>query len=246
MCCCYVNKCCCGCMTTKSGAYAMALIDLFFDCVICMFFGIIIGVYGYNLSTIWLLIIFLLVWANLLLLCGLNGDGCGFMIVSWQVIMFVYIWLLIIGWLFIPFVLIMNNHQLLPKAVEIFSIRINLKAEPSNALQWGIILLGVILLPIYYIYFWIIVNSYRKSINRRRRRNNRLEVAKQHNANIMYNHPFYLSPNYGSEPFDYNAPYPNNLHQELPLPYNQDVSTIAQPLQQNVVYDVQEMSNIHE
>ena len=130
--------------------------------------------------------------------------------------------------------------------MEIFSIRINLEAAPSNALQWGFILLGMILLPIYYIYFWIIVNSYRKSLNRRRRRNNRLEVAKQHNENMMYNHPFYLSPNYGNEPFDYNAPYTKNLHQELPFSYNQDVSTIAQPLQQNVVYDVQEMSNIHE
>ena len=171
----------------------MALIDLFFDCIICMFFGVIIGVYGYNLSTIWLLFIYILIWANLLLLCGLNGDGCGFMIVTWQVIMFIYIWLLIIGWMVVPlFLFLLNdkrfNDQFLIDGAEMLNIHINFAMEPPNIAKWGAILLGLIVLPIYYIYFWIIVNSYRKSLNRRKRRTDRLEAAKQHNAHIMYNH----------------------------------------------------------
>ena len=115
MCCCYVHKCCCGCITIKTGAYTMAIFDLFLNCVVCMFFGVIIGIYGYNLGTMWLLSIFLLIWGNLLLLCGLNGDGCGFMVATWQVIMFIYIWLQILSLIFILGLipLILENHPFL-------------------------------------------------------------------------------------------------------------------------------------
>ena len=235
-------------MSLKSGAYALAIIDLFLDCIICMFFGVIIGVYGYNLSTIWLLSIFLLIWGNLLLLCGLHGDGCGFMIVTWQVIMLVYILLLLLlCYIVIPFfVLLLNNDLIFDNAKEMFNIHINFEIAPPNAMQLGAILVGMIVLPTYYIYFWILVNSHRKSLNKRRRRANRLEAAKEHNANMMHNQPFYIPPNYGNEAFNHNTPYPTNLYHDN-VPQNiLDSSTIIQPFQHHTFYDAQEMSNIQE
>ena len=165
--------------------------------------------------------------------------------------MFIYIWLLIIGWVVVPlFLFLLNdkrfNDQFLIDGAEMLNIHINFAMEPPNIAKWGAILLGLIVLPIYYIYFWIIVNSYRKSLNRRKRRTDRLEAAKQHNAHIMYNQPFYVSPNYGNEPFNYNAPYPTSLYHENEAPNSQEISTIAQSFPPQTIYDAQEMSNIQE
>ena len=248
MCCCYVHKCCCGCITIKMGAYTMAIFDLFMNCVICMFFGVIIGIYGYNLSTIWLFSIFLLIWGNLLLLCGLNGDGCGFMIATWQVIMFIYICLQIICLILILGLipLILDNHLLMDIS-DMLNTPINIDFLSMDYLQWGAVMLVMLLLPVYYIYFWIIVNSYRKSLNRRRRRTNRLEAAKNQNLNLVHNQPVYFSPYYRNEAYDYHTQYTDNLYDEYPTSFTQDSSNNTQSLPQRTVYNnAHEMSDIQE
>ena len=217
MCCCYVKKCCCGCITIRSGVYFMAIIDLFANCIVCMLVGVMIGVYGYRTIPGFLSgLVFLVLLANLLLICGL-GVSCNILVALWQIMMFIYILLLIVGWILIPFIFVIDFHPLVVYGIvdQGPKLDINIKVDlPSlNYIQWGAIMLGFLILPIYYTYFWIVVNSYRKSLNRRRKRSDRLTTDKENDTLFVRNAPSFISHQYANPTYD-QGNFPTNLYGE--------------------------------
>ena len=229
-------------MHNRSGAFAMGLIDLFANCVICLLVGIMIGVYGYRtVCGVLSGAIFLIIIANLLLLCGLGGS-CGILIGAWQIVMFLYILILLMGWILIPLIFVIDLH---PFGIEryqrylwyIDDIRIDI--PPLHYLHWGAIMLAVLILPIYYTYFWIVVNSYRRSLSKRRKRGNRLGVEGGEDPVLFRNAPV-LVPQQYTNPAYLNTQRPMNMYgeQSQPAVYTQDTS-IAQPVAQWPSYDAQ-------
>ena len=224
-------------MEIRSGAYAMAIIDLFANCVICMLVGVMIGMYGYQtICGVFSGLIFLIILANLLLLCGLSGS-CGVLIAAWQILMFLYILLLLIGWILIPFIFVIDYQPFIINGPSKLNMDIQIDLPPLNYLHWGAIMLGLLILPIYYTYFWIVVNSYRKSLSRRRKRSHNLGAKTSENIFFVRNEPVYLPAQYGTESFETGEMVtPVNIYGEQPSSHTQHHS-IAQPPPQYTLYN---------
>lgn len=227
----------------------MAIIDLLANCIICMLVGVMIGVYGYR--TICALLsglIFMVILANLLLLAGIGGS-CGFLIGFWQVIMILYIVLLIVGWIALPFIVAIDYYPLVVKEPEKLDVDIEIEMTPLNHIYWGVIMLTVLILPIYYTYYWIVVNSYRKNILSRRHRFTPGVAGKSDNAFVIRHPPPPYQPHmYGHSPNEHGqlpitASQPPNLYGEHPPPFRHDV-VISQPPPQWALYDIQETNEI--
>ena len=100
-------------------------------------------------------------------------------------------------------------------------------------------MLAVLILPIYYTYFWIVVNSYRRSLSKRRKRGNRLGAESGEDPVLLRNAPV-LVPQQYTNPAFVNTQRPMNLYYDQPQPavYTQDTS-IAHPVSQWVPFDTQ-------
>ena len=230
----------------------MAIIDLLANCIICMLVGVMIGVYGYR--TICALLsglIFLVILANLLLLAGLGGR-CGFLISVWQVIMILYIVLLLTGWIAIPFIVAIDFYPFDIEEPEKLDFDIEIDLPPLSHMYWGVIMLTILILPIYYTYYWIVVNSYRKSLVVQRHRLSRGVAGKSNNAFVIRSLPPYQPHLYGNSSSDHGQspvtpvqppPAPINLYGEPP-PTLTTEEIISQPPPQWALYDIQETNEL--
>lgn len=222
----------------------MAIIDLFSNCVVCMLVGVMIGMYGYRtICGVFSGLIFVIILANLLLLCGLSGS-CGALIAAWQIIMFLYILLLIVGWILIPFIFVIDYQPFIVNGPDQINMDIQIDLPPLNYLQSGAIMLGLLILPIYYSYFWIVANSYRRSLSRRRKRSRNLGPQTSENVFFVRNEPVYLPANYQQSFETGQQVTPVNYYDEQSAWYTQ--GSIAQPPPQWALYDAQTASYVHE
>ena len=170
MCCCYVEHCCCGCTSMKAGIMIMAGIDALYQ----------LGI-GAAISAMWgspgnpFAFAFLVLLSDILLLFGAAfNQSC--LIIFWQVVMMINIILLFLGWLLLPliyFVVVLHSAALSAcnhvQVVEFDSYNQTYQHCDGLASIFAAstaILIGVIIyiyvMPIYYIYFWIVVQSFRK------------------------------------------------------------------------------------
>jgi hypothetical protein len=137
----------------------------------------------------------LLVIADIFLLCGATGNNpC--LLVIWMVINMIYIVLLFIGWIIIPFFILfgsfcshVNSDDSLNNFIsygsssnefqkENYANEFGLGLDYSNkgSIDWmcrdttqiSLIITGgiVFIFPIYYLYLWIVVKSHRKNLVR--------------------------------------------------------------------------------
>ena len=92
--CCRTNQCCCGCMPLKKGIVLAASIDIIFH--------ILLGLVNFTfLQNHYLFGEYILVVADIMLICGTNGNN-GTVMVFWLIICMITIVVLFIGWIVIP------------------------------------------------------------------------------------------------------------------------------------------------
>ena len=168
MCRCYTTRCCCGCTDMKTGIKIMTAIDLIFYFIV---FGTGIGTgwlgmfgwHGYRYAGLVILVFI----ADILLLLGVGmRNGC--LIAFWQAIKILNIILLFMGWIVIPLTVYLC---VIPRGTDeagecpyVLDYPDYYTGVLGLYILWGGVFLAFLILPIYYIYFWIVVNSYRKDI----------------------------------------------------------------------------------
>lgn len=153
---CYISKCCCGCTDLKAGINIMTAIDLMF------YFGI----FGIGLATgqngwrafRWAGLALLILIADIILLIGVATHNVG-LITFWLSIKMINIIILFIGWIVVPLTAFIPHVKDVEERSQVFE-----EVEIVEYIIWSVALLVLLILPNYYIYYWIVVNSYRKTI----------------------------------------------------------------------------------
>ena len=171
MCCgCRVFQCCCGCTDLKTGVLIWAIIDAVFEIIF------VIGSVASVGSTFnyWGIIVFL---ADIGLAIGAYKSNTGLML-AWLVVMMIQIVVISILIGVVPIVVRFWIHffiQLLNvKILQVFvvgtAVGTSLGGSAGGAVATPLIILTILfcifafVLNAVYIYFWIVVNSLRKSV----------------------------------------------------------------------------------
>lgn len=220
----------------------MSMVDLLANCIMCMLVGVMIGIFGYRTICALLTgVLFLAILANLILLAGL-GKSCRILIGVWQVMMFLYIVLLLVGWVLIPFIVAIDYYPFFVEEPDKLDFEIEIDLPPLSYVYWGVIMLTMLILPIYYSYYWIVVNSYRKHMLARRHRFTPAAGGRSNNAFVIHNTPRYLPYEHGYSLSEHgkapvtatHPPPPINVYGEPPPPFSDDDVSISQPSPQIV------------
>ena len=164
--CCHTNQCCCGCMPLKKGIILAASIDIIFH----IFLGLVNFTF---LQNQYLFGEYILVVADILLICGVNGNN-GTLMVFWLVICMITIVLLFIGWIVIPVVIFLvgmcktansDSDFWYEKNTDYFTTATRTFCADEIQIKM-LVVVGVFVyaLPIYYLYLWIVVKSHRKDL----------------------------------------------------------------------------------
>lgn len=183
----------------------MASIDL---CIYSTLFGIM-WVVASEHRYVWSGFASLLLLANMLLCAGV-GDCTGCLIAFWQGVIMIYIVLLFIGWLGIPLLITLDYIERIDKSKLDNDVAITLWWYIS----WGCIMFAIMILPFYYIYYWIVVNSYRKDIASER---NQIRTEHENRATRIFviNNP---------------SPFLQHIHDHPPPTYEQAPATLEQSI----------------
>ena len=164
--CCHTNQCCCGCMPLKKGIVLAASIDIIFH--------ILLGLVNFTfLQNHYLFGEYILVVADIMLICGTNGNN-GTLMVFWLIICMITIVVLFIGWIVIPVVIFFvgmcktansDSNFWYEKNTDYFTTATRTFCADEIQIKM-IVVAGAIVyvLPIYYLYLWIIVKSHRKNL----------------------------------------------------------------------------------
>ena len=152
--CCRINR---FCFThdMRKGIMIAGIID-----VILLLVLVIINIaMASNFLSLWFVIVII---ADILLIIGAMNANAGLLMV-WMIIGMINIVFLFIGWLGMPiyaFVVILatavcNDNDL----------NVDCDGKENGVLAWFIVnLVFVIVLPIYYIYLWVVVKSHREDL----------------------------------------------------------------------------------
>ena len=140
MCCCFVTQCCCGCTNLKVGVIIWAIIDAIINLSLTIFALTAAGAKYTNWWGVLVLVV------DFILAIGAHTSNTGLILV-WQVVMMINIVILFIMWMVVPI------H--------------GVKAVADTGIGTGVIvtIIGIILvLPVAYLYWWIVVYSLRSRI----------------------------------------------------------------------------------
>ena len=202
----------------------MASIDL---CLYCTLFGIL-WVVASEYRYLWSGFASLLILANIFLCAGV-GDCTGCLISFWQGVIMIYIILLFIGWFGIPMLMILDYIERIDKS----DFDIDAPVPTWWYIVWCGIMITIMILPFYYIYYWIVVNSYRKDIASTR---NQFMAETEHRATRIFvinnSSPFlqhlhdHPPPTYEQVPSTFDQTNANNIHGQQPPSYG-EIVTIA-------------------
>ena len=92
--------------------------------------------------------------ADIILLVGIGmHNGC--LVAFWQAVKIINIVFLFIGWVAIPMMITPRILHVADQYSQEFV---------TEYIFWGGVMLTLLILPFYYIYYWVVVNSYRKDI----------------------------------------------------------------------------------
>ena len=164
--CCHTNQCCCGCMPLKKGIVLAASIDIIFH--------ILLGLVNFTfLQNHYLFGEYILVVADILLICGTNGNN-GTLMVFWLIICMITIVVLFIGWIVIPVVIFFvgmckttnsDSNFWYEKNTDYFTTATRTFCADEIQIKMLVVVGALVYaLPIYYLYLWIIVKSHRKNL----------------------------------------------------------------------------------
>ena len=165
--CCHTNQCCCGCTDMKSGIAIAAIFDVF----LYMILGTLNVIFLHNYGAFWGVIV---VVADMLLICGVMGKNTGLLII-WMIITMINIVFLFIGWLALPLIILFGGFCSKMSDNEEFWYESNTdfyttttRTICGDTIQIGLIVTAVFvfILPVYYLYFWIVVKSHRENLVR--------------------------------------------------------------------------------
>lgn len=165
--CCHTNQCCCGCTDMKSGIAIAATFDVF----LYMILGTLNVIFLHNYGAFWGVIV---VVADMLLICGVMGKNAGLLVI-WMIITMMNIVFLFIGWLAVPLVILFGGFCSKMSDREEFWFESNTdfyttttRTICGDTIQIGLIVTAVFvfILPVYYLYFWIVVKSHRENLVR--------------------------------------------------------------------------------
>ena len=170
--CCHTNQCCCGCMDMKAGITMAGFIDLFLLLVL----GTLNAVFLHNYGAFWSVIV---VIADMLLICGAMSNSPG-LLVFWLIICMINIVFLFIGWIALPLMIVLGSfcsevnenedfwYGSGPNNDVPYHYGTTTRTICGDTIQIGLIVTAafVFILPIYYLYLWIIVKSHRENLVR--------------------------------------------------------------------------------
>ena len=165
--CCHINQCCCGCTDLKTGITVAA----FFDMFMILILGTLNFIFLHNYGAFWGVI---LVIADIMLICGAMANNTGLMIL-WMIICMINIVFLFIGWIAIPVVIFfhsicdtMNSDSDFWYETNTDYYSTNTRTLCGDRIQVSLLITAgfVFILPIYYLYLWIVVKSHRMNLMR--------------------------------------------------------------------------------
>ena len=162
MCCCYVDQCCCGCSSHKTGVIIWAILDALLNLGYAISGVASIGLGGPHIWS------FVVVLADILLAIGAHTSNTGLIIV-WLVVMMISIVLLFILLLLVILVIAVGATWLGITVNECSSMGAGCEGAAAVGISILVVLaIMALIMPIISIYFWIVVNSLRKKISEER------------------------------------------------------------------------------
>ena len=151
----------------KTGIIIAGIIDLVILLVVAFLNILVVS----NFGGIWFIIV---VIADILLIIGTKSDNSG-LIIFWLIIAMINIVLLFISWLVFPIIFIIGHvavslSQETCKQYQQYNTNAANECDTGNldgvlVVIW-ILFAIIIILPIYYIYLWIVVKSHRANLVR--------------------------------------------------------------------------------
>lgn len=184
--CCTTNKCCCGCVSLKTGIIIAGVIDIIILLAALAAVGVIIGYYGgllfviYVAETNYIFVVIvsigwfaILVTCDVLLICGVLGGNTG-LIMAWIITGMINIVFMLVGWTSIFLFFVYSSCS------KCWTLLLSVFAKPQDddseatredgfyqlaIIMWLSYTL-IIVIPIYYIYFWVSVRSYLEKLVR--------------------------------------------------------------------------------
>ena len=185
--CCTTNKCCCGCVSLKTGIIIAGIIDIIILLAALAAVGIIIGYYGgllfviYVAETNYIFVVIvltgwfaILVTCDVLLICGVLGSNTG-LIMAWIITGMINIVFMLVGWTSIFLFFVYSScSKCWTLLLSVFA-KGDVDGDSDATKEDGFYQLAIIMwlsytliivIPIYYIYFWVTVRSYLEKLVR--------------------------------------------------------------------------------
>lgn len=183
--CCNANKCCCGCISVRHGIAVAGVIDAIILLASVATISVVIGYYGgllfliYVAETNYIFVVFILTaWfavlltSDILLVVGALGNNTGLMMV-WLITGMINIVFLLVGWTSIfLFFAYSSCNECWNLMINVFTgdSKTDLATDEEGFYQLAIIMWMsytlMIIVPIYYIYIWVIVKGHLESLVR--------------------------------------------------------------------------------